>query len=188
MALLESRMIELGTLAPAFELANANVRIGGATVSLSDYTKGSQAFVIMFICNHCPYVKVIEERLISLINSFKKEEVAFIGICSNDPVSHPSDSFDAMRSNAESKKFPFPYLQDLSQEVAKAYGAECTPDFFAFDQAQRLIYRGRLDDGNPSRGPVSFELHEALSRFLKNGELVESQNASIGCSIKWRNN
>ena len=188
MALLESRMIDLGTLAPDFELANANVSVGGEVISLKDYTNESKAFVIMFICNHCPYVKVIEERLIALVNSFDRSEVAFIGICSNDPVSHPSDSFDAMRTNAESKDFPFPYLQDLSQEVAKSYGAECTPDFFAFDKSQKLIYRGRLDDGNPSRGPMTAELGDALRVYLKSGKVVESQIPSMGCSIKWRQN
>lgn len=188
MALLESRMVDLGTVAPPFELANANVRVGGAAVSLVDYVKDSKAFVIMFICNHCPYVKVIEQRLISLVNSYKKEDVAFIGICSNDPVSHPSDSFEAMRSNAEEKSFPFPYLQDLSQDIARSYGAECTPDFFAFDQSNQLIYRGRLDDGNPSRGPITADLDDALSLFLEKGELTDSQIPSMGCNIKWKNN
>jgi len=188
MALLESKMIELGTVAPDFELPNANERMGGGTVSLSDYTKDSKAFVVMFICNHCPYVKVIEERLVALINTYKKDEVSFVGICANDPVSHPSDSFEAMQSNANAKNFPFPYLQDLSQEVAKSYGAECTPDFFAFDDNQKLIYRGRLDDGNPNKMPETAELDHALRSFLRSGEIMETQMPSMGCGIKWRNN
>jgi len=178
-------MVDLGVSAPDFDLKNANPQEGGNQVSL-DFVSANKGFVIMFICNHCPFVKTIEERLVNLVQEFQQKGMGFIGICSNDPETHPQDSFEAMTVMAQEKSYPFPYLQDLSQDVAKAYQAECTPDFFMFDSDRTLIYRGRLDDGTPNRSPQTQELRDALEEFISTGEISVDQIPSMGCNIKWR--
>ncbi len=143
-------------------------------------------FLIMFICNHCPYVKAIEDRLISLAHDFAKKGISVFGICSNDPKDYPEDSFDMMKLRAQEKKYPFLYLQDATQSVAKEYGAVCTPDFFLFNKKAELAYRGRLDDSWKDPQLVQKrELFDAGLELLQNDQVSFQQTPTMGCSIKW---
>jgi len=185
---LYSDMIELGTLAPQFTLPAANPGVdaaGDSMRSLSDY-HDALAVVVVFMCNHCPYVKTIEKRLLVLANEMQPKGVQFIGICSNDAERYPEDSFDNMRDRALSRAYPFPYLHDESQEIAQAYSAVCTPDFFVFDGDRKLCYRGRLDDGRPNIDPTTNDLRDALIEFLDSGSITVEQLPSMGCGIKWK--
>ncbi|MBF0163299.1 MAG: thioredoxin family protein [Magnetococcales bacterium] len=182
MVLLHSPPGELGAFAPEFALPG----VDGKTHTLESY-HASPVLVVMFICNHCPYVQAIEERLIALARGLQPKGVAFVGISSNDTTSYPEDSFENMRLRANKKGYPFAYLYDGTQCTAKAYGAVCTPDFFVYDQARTLRYRGRLDDS--PRNPAAVrreEMKEAILALLEGRAVPEPQNAAMGCSIKWK--
>ena len=182
-----SEMTALGSAAPAFDLPIANPHVDdrdGATRSLADYA-GAEALVVVFMCNHCPYVHAVEDRLIALARDYASQGVQVVGICSNDAERYPQDDFDAMAERAKEKGYPFPYLRDDSQEVARAYGAVCTPDFFVYDADRTLIYRGRLDNGRPGRDATQHDLRRGLNELLETGEITAEQVPSMGCNIKW---
>ncbi len=189
MAVMYSEMLPLGTRALHFELPLANPAVDAARAapfrSLDDYPD-ARAFVVVFTCNHCPYVIAVEDRMIDLANDFAAHGVQVLAICPNDAETHPSDSFDAMAVRAEEKSYPFPYLHDESQDVAKAYHAACTPDFYVFGRDRELVYRGRLDDGTPKRDATTCDLRDALNEYLETGAITSEQVPSMGCSIKWK--
>lgn len=182
MALTESNDAALGMEAPDFELPGTD----GDTYALESFDD-SQVLVVMFICNHCPYVKAVRQRLVDLANDKSDESVAFVAISSNDPVDYPADSFERMRDVAEECDFPFPYLFDETQTVARNYGAVCTPDFFVFDDSRALRYRGRLDDNWKEPDEVTQrDLRDAIDALLAGKTPDEEQVPSMGCSIKWK--
>lgn len=189
MAVTESRMTRLGSEAPAFDLPIANPSVDGETGdtrSLDDY-EDADVLVVVFMCNHCPYVKHIEEALIETAREYRTRGVQFVGICSNNAETHPEDSFEKMAERTEAKGYSFPYLRDESQEVARAYGATCTPDFFVYDEDRRLVYRGRFDETRPNQGePTGTDLRKALDELLESGEVHIEQKPSMGCNIKWK--
>lgn len=176
-------MIPLGTVAPNFLLMDT---VSGNYVSL-DQLKSNRATVIMFICNHCPFVIHVNPEIVRIANEYKSKGVSFIAISSNDVDKHPDDGPDQMRLVAKVLQFPFPYLYDKRQEVAKAYDAACTPDFYVFDGEDKLCYRGRLDDSRPGNNiPLTGkDLRGALENILK-GQVVDNQSPSMGCNIKWK--
>ncbi len=181
MVLLESDAPELGSSAPDFSLPATD----GNTYALDDFDP--DVLVVMFICNHCPYVKAVLDRLVELGNTWGPDEVALVAISSNDTERYPQDDFDSMRELAEEKEFPFPYLFDESQEVARAYKAVCTPDFFVFDDQRRLAYAGRLDDNWKKPEEVTQrDLRDAVQALLDGDRPDEEQHPSMGCSIKWK--
>ncbi|KHD88297.1 MAG: alkyl hydroperoxide reductase [Bdellovibrio sp. ArHS] len=181
MALTFTPFPDLGNPCPEFKLPATD----GQTYSLQNFPEGSP-LVIMFICNHCPYVQAIEDRLIQLGQDLKKQNVPVVAICSNDAKSHPEDSFENLKKRAEAKGYPFVYLYDETQEIAHKFGAVCTPDFFVYDKAHKLAYRGRLDDSWKDANKVTKrELYEAVQTLLKDQKVSEEQTASMGCSIKW---
>ena len=183
MVLLYSEMISLGTPAPDFSLPGTD----GRTWSLSDFNK-SKLLVVMFICNHCPYVKAIQQRLVQLQSEYITEDVQLVGISSNDVKTYPEDSFEMMKKVADEQGYNFPYLYDETQEVAKAYSAVCTPDIFVFEKERKLVYRGRLDDNwKEPENVCSRDLKKALDHLLNNEEISFEQIPSMGCSIKWKN-
>ena len=159
----------------------------GRTYSLDDIA-GEKGTVIVFICNHCPYVKAVIDRLVGDARVLMKEGIGFAAICANDAEIYPDDSFDKMKEFAKTHDFPFPYLHDEAQSVARAYGAVCTPDFFGYDRDRKLKYRGRLDAGRTSPPPVGArrELVEAMRAIAAAGAAPSDQIPSIGCSIKWK--
>lgn len=159
----------------------------GRTYALDDVA-GERGTVIAFICNHCPYVIAVIDRLVADARALKQEGIGFAAICSNDAETYPDDSFPNMQRFAEAHDFPFPYLHDESQAVAKAYGAVCTPDFFGYGKDRRLKYRGRLDEGRTTPPPKGArrELLEAMRAVAATNEAPKEQFASIGCSIKWK--
>ncbi len=159
----------------------------GRTYSFDDVA-GKNGTVIVFICNHCPYVIAVMDRLVADARVLMAEGIGFAAICANDFATYPEDSFPNMKRFAEKHKFPFPYLHDESQKVARAYDAVCTPDFFGFDKNRRLKYRGRLDEGrtNPPPPGARRELMEAMREIAKTGTTPADQHPSIGCSIKWK--
>ncbi|MEJ0050445.1 MAG: thioredoxin family protein [Methylovirgula sp.] len=177
--------IALDTPAADFRLPATD----GKIYSLADVA-GEKASVIVFICNHCPYVIAVIDRLIADARLLLAEGIGFAAICANDAKSHPEDSFENMRLFAEKHKFPFPYLHDESQDVARAYDAVCAPDFFGFDRHLKLKYRGRLDEGrtNPPPAGARRELLDAMRMIAKTGHAPDHQIPSIGCSIKWKQN
>ncbi len=179
----ESTMLELGTIAPMFALSDTD----GAAYSTDDFADAT-ALLVMFICNHCPFVKHVRPELVKLGHDYQPRGVAILAISSNDPVAYPDDSPERMREEKRAAGYTFPYLFDPSQEVAKAYKAACTPDFFLFDRHRKLVYRGQLDDSRPSNGvPVSGrDLRAALDAALSNQPIPREQHPSIGCSIKWK--
>jgi len=178
-----STMLPLGTKAPDFRLPGT----GGKTVSLADFQK-APALAVVFMCNHCPYVKHLRGGLAALARDYQSRGVAVVGISSNDVANYPADSPALMAEEARSAGYIFPYLYDETQEVAKAYRAACTPDFFLFDQRQQLVYRGQFDDSRPGNGlPVTGkDLRKALDTVLAGGAVPPNQNPSIGCNIKWK--
>jgi len=178
-----STMLALGTKAPEFELPDVT---DGRTVSLSDF-ESKRALLVMFICRHCPYVKHVREELARLGRDFAGSELAIVAISSNDVDEYPEDRPESLAEEAREAGYAFPYLFDESQEVAKAYTAACTPDFFLFDADRALVYRGQLDDSRPSNGlPVTGkDLRAAIAAVLSGRPVSENQRASIGCSIKW---
>jgi peroxiredoxin len=173
---------EMGTSAPQFRLPATN----GKTYTLQDVA-GAKGTVIVFICNHCPYVQAVIDRLVQDARLLMAEGIGFAAICSNDARNYPEDSFDNMRCFAEAHGLPFPYLHDEDQAVARAYDALCTPDFFGYDAQRRLRYRGRLDEGRTTPPPPNArrDLVEAM-RAIAQGEEPGVQMPSVGCSIKWK--
>ncbi len=184
MARTESNMLPLGTLAPDFSLPDPRSM---DQVSLEDI-RGKKGTVVMFICNHCPYVKHVNSEIIRLCNDYRVTGFGFVGINSNDVERYPEDSPLQMARTAQKLGYPFPYLFDETQEVAKAYKAACTPDFYLFDDELKLVYRGQLDNSRPSNGiPVNGrDLREALDNILNNNPQRKDQKPSMGCNIKWR--
>ena len=184
MARTPSTMIALGTKAPDFLLPDT---VSGKQLSL-DNIKGETATMIMFICNHCPFVKHVNTELVRLANEYKNKGIGFAAISSNDVINHPDDSPELMTQVAKQQKYPFPYLYDESQEIAKAYDAACTPDFFIYDKDLRLVYRGQLDDSRPGNEiPVTGkDIRNALDCLKNNEPVPQDQRPSIGCNIKWK--
>src|SRR5712672_2279851 len=182
MALTPSTMLPLGTAAPDFNLPDTT----GKHVSLADF-KASPALLVIFMCNHCPYVIHIRAGLAQLARDYAPKRVAIVGISSNDVEHYPDDSPAKMKEEAKSAGYIFPYLYDESQSVAKAYRAACTPDIFVFDQDQRLVYRGQMDDSRPGNGiPVTGrDVRAALDAILAGKPVSPNQKPSIGCNIKW---
>lgn len=172
---------EFGKSLPDFSLLATD----GKTYSHTDFIN-NRPLVIMFICNHCPYVQAIEDRLITLGQDLKKLNVNVVAICSNDAESYPDDSYDNLKKRAEEKKYSFTYLYDETQQVAKTFGAVCTPDYFVYDQNAKLAYRGRLDDSWKDASQVKTrELYEAVLELADNKPITRTQTPSMGCSIKW---
>jgi len=184
MALTPSKMVPLGTSAPSFELPDT---VSGQNMSL-EQLKSDKATVIMFICNHCPYVKHIREELVRISNDYSQKGVNFIAISSNDVEEYPDDSPELMREEALKYGYSFPYLYDETQAVARNYDAACTPDFYLFDKRMHLVYRGQLDDSRPGNEiPVSGkDLRAALDAVLSGNPVSEDQIPSVGCNIKWK--
>ena len=181
MVLLHTPAGAMGSQAPDFSLPG----VDGQTHELTDYQL-APVLVVMFICNHCPYVKAVEDRLITLARELAPRNVRFVGISSNDSTNYPEDSFDNMKKRAEEKNYSFDYLLDDSQKIARAYGAVCTPDFFVFDIHRKLRYRGRLDDSPRIPEAVkNQELKTAILAILEGKPAPEPQNPAMGCSIKW---
>ncbi len=187
MALTYSYLSELGTSAPPFTLPAANPAQAGSTqCSLADFAE-AKALVIVFTCNHCPYAKHIEDALVQVAQTYQSKSVAFLAISSNDPATYPEDDFAHMAARAQQKAFPFPYLFDESQAVARAYDARCTPDFFVYDASRRLAYHGRFDETRPHQGAAhGGDLTQALDELLASGSVSSEQVPSMGCSIKWK--
>ncbi|MEQ8210406.1 MAG: thioredoxin family protein [Lacipirellulaceae bacterium] len=178
-----STMLSLGTSAPDFSLIN----VDGKMVSNADF-QNAKGLLVMFICNHCPYVKHVADQLALLGAEYLQKGVAVVAISSNDVSNYPADSPEQMVAEAEERGYQFPYLYDETQEVAKSYRAACTPDFFLFDGEQKLYYRGQLDSSRPDSGiPVTGEdLRGALDALLAGEPAPEGQIASLGCNIKWK--
>jgi peroxiredoxin len=152
-----------------------------------DALRGPNGLLVMFICNHCPFVKAVIDKIVRDAGELKAHGIGSVAICSNDPADYPEDSFDNMKTLAARLRFPFPYLWDESQEVAKAYGAVCTPDFFGYNADLKLQYRGRLDDAGRSPKPdAPRELFNAMVGIARTGKGPAAQMTSVGCSIKWR--
>jgi peroxiredoxin len=172
---------EIGLPLPEFSLPATD----GKTYASADVPAGKPV-VVVFMCNHCPYVQAIEDRLITLGHDLRALGVPMFAICANDETTYPEDSFENLRARAEKKAYPFPYLYDQSQDVAKRFGALCTPDFFVYDGEHRLAYRGRLDDAWKDAGKVQRrELFEAVKLLIQGRQAPEQQVPSMGCSIKW---
>jgi peroxiredoxin len=184
MARTESTMLELGTIAPEFALTDA---ITGKTVRRDDFT-GKDALLVMFICAHCPYVKHIEKTLGTMGADYAEKPLAIVAISSNDVTTHPADSPEGMKAQAQANGFAFPYLYDETQSIAHAYNAACTPDFFLFNRDFRLVYRGQYDASRPGSGiPVTGEdLRKAIDAVLAGRAVTEDQKPSLGCNIKWK--
>ncbi|OBK76167.1 thioredoxin family protein [Mycobacterium sp. 1165178.9] len=180
---IESSMLALGTVAPAFALPEPAT---GRTLNSDDLT--GPALVVTFICNHCPYVKHVADGLAALGRDLAEQGVAMVGISSNDVITYPQDGPDQMVAEARSHGWAFPYLYDETQEVARAYSAACTPDTFVFDGERRLVYRGQLDDSRPKNGrPVTAaDVRAAVDAVLAGRPVDPEQRPSIGCGIKWR--
>ncbi len=178
-----STMLPLGTEAEDFLLTN----IDGRTLSFADVA-GERGTVLMFICNHCPFVKHVANELAAIGYEYMPKGVGMVAINSNDVAAHPADSPEQMIHESEQRGYSFPYLFDETQEVAKAYGAACTPDFYLFDGNHKLVYRGQLDGSRPDSGvPVTGEdLRKAIDALLESRPLPQPQHPSIGCNIKWR--
>lgn len=185
MALTPSNMLELRTEAPAFELPDV---ISGNVISLSEISSGKQGTLVMFVCNHCPYVKHVQSELVKLANDYQGKDIAFVAISSNDVENYPEDSPELMLQEAKKWNYTFPYLYDQTQEVAKAYKAACTPDFYLFDKDLKLVYRGQLDGSRPgNKVPLTGEaLRAALDSLLAGIPISENQIPSMGCNIKWK--
>jgi thiol-disulfide isomerase/thioredoxin len=186
MAATYSKMVPLGTKAIDFNLYNP---ILDKFQSLQEL-KSEIATVIMFICNHCPFVKFINKALVELTNEYLERGISFIAINSNDVVNYPEDSPQKMIEYSKELGYNFPYLFDETQEVAKAYDAACTPDFYIYDKDLKLVYRGQFDDSRPSNGiiPTGKDIRKALDLLIENKTIDFEQKPSIGCNIKWKNN
>lgn len=178
-----STMLPLGTKAPEFTLPN----VDGRLVSLADF-EGAPALLVIFMCNHCPYVIHVADALARLAHEYQQRGVAVVGINSNDVSKHPADSPERMVAEAEERGYTFPYLYDETQEVAVAYRAACTPDFFLFDKHHKLVYRGQMDSSRPQSGisVTGQDLRAALDAVLAGKPASADQKASLGCNIKWK--
>jgi peroxiredoxin len=183
MASLETPVCDFGWKAIDFDLLG----VDGKRYNLAS-AKGENGLLVMFICNHCPYVKAVQDRIIRDVNALKPLGMNAIAIMSNDPADYPEDSFENMAAVAKQLNYPFPYVWDETQEIAKRYGAVCTPDFFGFNGKLELQYRGRLDASRKEAAPadVRRDLFEAMAQVAKTGKGPVEQIPSIGCSIKWR--
>jgi peroxiredoxin len=183
MAQTPSTMIALGSPAPAFKLPDTN----GKIVSLDDFRSAS-ALLVMFICNHCPFVKHVRSELANLGRDYQSKGLEIVAINSNDVTKYPDDSPEKMHAEVKAAGYNFPYLYDESQNVAKAFDAACTPDFFVYDKSRKLVYRGQLDDSRPGNGiPVTGkDLRTALDAILAGKPVNATQRPSIGCNIKWK--
>lgn len=184
MTLTASNMMPLGTVAPEFTLIDTKTN----TKKSLNEMKSNLATVIMFICNHCPFVKHVQKELINLANDYQKKGISFIAISSNDIVNYPEDGPSKMKEIAEKFQYPFPYLYDESQQVAKNYQAACTPDFYVFDNNMQCIYRGQLDDSRPGNNisVTGKDLRNALDNVLTGKPIASVQKPSMGCNIKWK--
>ena len=184
MALTASTMLPLGTQAPDFHLPNV---VSGDLISLSSFAD-KKALLVMFICRHCPFVKHIKEELVRLGLDYLKSDLGIVAISANDAKNYPDDSPDLLKAMATKLDLKFPLCYDETQEIAKAYTAACTPDFFLFNAEQKLVYRGQLDDSRPSNGkPVTgADLRAAIAAVLANKPVEGTQKPSIGCNIKWK--
>ncbi len=184
MSVTPSNMLALGITAPDFNLIDTT---NGSLKQLK-HLKGNKGTVIMFICNHCPFVVHVNEALVAIANTYTNKSIGFIAISSNDAIAYPQDAPDKMKAHALNEGYPFPYLYDASQEVAKAYNAACTPDLYVFNGDLKLVYRGQLDDSRPENGiPVTGkDLKHALDCLLEGKENATIQKPSIGCNIKWK--
>ena len=179
-----SNMIPLGTEAPNFTLIDT---ITDKLLSLKN-VKGTKATLVMFICNHCPFVLHINSELVKLGKDYKNNGIGFVAISSNDVENYPQDSPELMKKQAAKLGYPFPYLYDETQEIAKAYDATCTPDFFLFDAKLQLVYRGQLDNSRPGLDiPVTGrDIRNAIEAIIMENEIDKNQIPSIGCNIKWK--
>jgi peroxiredoxin len=177
-------MLALGTIAPEFHLPDA---VSGQTISLGSFA-GKQGLLVMFICCHCPFVKYVEQELAKLGKDYQDKNLGIIAISSNDAEKYPDDAPGKMKELAETLGFSFPFAYDATQEVAKAYTAACTPDFFLFDREYHLVYRGQLDDSRPSLdiSVTGVDLRGAIDTLLAGKPLSPDQKPSIGCNIKWK--
>jgi len=184
MALTESNSFQLGAFAPDFTLPDT---VSGKALSLRDICS-DKGTVIMFICNHCPYVVLVNTELVKLAREYQTKGISFVGISSNDAVRYPSDSPEKMQELAQQVGYTFPYLYDETQDVARAFNASCTPEFYVFDKDQKLVYHGQMDDARPSNGkPVNGkDLRQALDLLLEGKPIPKNQKPGIGCGIKWR--
>lgn len=183
MALTPSSMFPLGTKAPAFSLPEVT---GGRTVSLEDF-RGKKALLVMFICRHCPYVVHVRDELARLGRDYSGRGAGIVAISSNDAGKYPDDAPDKLAEMARDADFTFPLCHDETQEIARAYTAACTPDFFLFDADQALVYRGQLDDSRPGTGdPSGADMRAALDAVLASEPVNPDQKPSIGCNIKWK--
>ncbi len=184
MALTLSNMLALGTKAPGFNLPDT---VSGNMLNLDDL-KSDKATVVMFLCNHCPFVLHVNEALVGLAKEYQSKGVAFVAISSNDVVNYPQDGPDKMKIHAKDVGYTFPYLYDESQDVAKAYEAACTPDFYVFNKGLELVYRGQMDGSRPGSGiPVTgADLQETLDAVLSGQSAPSIQKPSMGCGIKWK--
>jgi peroxiredoxin len=176
-------MVPLGTPAPDFNLPT----VGGHNVALRDFAK-APALLVAFLCNHCPYVRHVEKSLGAMLAEFDDTDLSVVGICCNDAVAYPDDSPERLAEQAQRAGWSFPYLVDAAQQVGRAYGAACTPDFFLYDTEQRLAYRGAYDGSTPGNNvPLSGDLlRDAITRVLAGHAVPEPHKPSMGCSIKWR--
>lgn len=184
MAFTESNMLPIGTKAPHFSLPDP---VSGKVISLKDI-QSSRATVVMFLCNHCPYVLHVNEEIVRLVDDYTDKGVSFVGISSNDVENYPQDGPEKMKEHAVEVGYNFPYLYDETQEVARAYDAACTPDFYVFDGVGKLAYRGRLDDSRPrnDRPLTGKDLRQAIDSVLAGKSVPEPQYPSGGCNIKWK--
>ncbi len=186
MAATPSNMLPLGTIAPEFLLLDT---VSNQKKSFRQL-KGEKGSVVMFICNHCPYVIHVNSQLVKIGNEYQSKDINFIAISSNDVRNYPQDAPELMTKVASDLKYPFPYLYDETQEVAKAYQAACTPDFYLFNNNDQLVYRGRLDESTPKNNLLldGKDLRQALDLLLDGKTIPEDkQKPSIGCNIKWKN-
>ena len=184
MAQTPSSMLPLGTMAPSFNLKDTN---SNYHYSFNDL-KGSKGTLVVFICNHCPFVFHVIEELVMIANDYRVQGLGIMAISSNDVLKYPQDSPELMTEFAFQNRFEFPYLYDESQEVAKAFDATCTPDFFLFNSENKLVYRGQIDDSRPGNGiPTSgSDLRNAIDSVIYNRNLAAPQKPSVGCGIKWK--
>ena len=183
MVLTPSTMLPLGTQAPDFRLPN----VDGREVSLADF-QDAKALLVIFMCNHCPYVKHLADALAAFAQEYQPQGLAVVGISSNDVANYPADSPEQMVAEADERGYSFPYLYDETQEVAKEYAAACTPDFYLFDGERMLVYRGQFDSSRPESGtPITgADLRAAVDAVLAGQAVPADQQPSIGCNIKWK--
>lgn len=184
MAQTHSSMLPLGTMAPSFYLKDTNSNYHYSF----DELKGNKGTLVVFICNHCPFVHHIVDELVMIANDYRVQGLGIMAISSNDVIKYPQDSPELMTEFAFQNRFEFPYLYDESQEVAKAFDATCTPDFFLFNSENKLVYRGQIDDSRPGNGiPTSgSDLRNAIDSVIYNRNLASPQKPSVGCGIKWK--